>query len=155
MHAPYHSLHNVPHRALNNCDVLITPACIKALYQIPDAPSNPNPSNALGVLEYGDTYDQADLDAFYANYSPTIPQGTHPILEAVDGGVAPVNLSVVQTEGYGEALLDFELAIPLLYPQKVILFQTDSAYEISNETEGFMNTFLNAVDGVCTSFLSQ
>ena len=137
--------------SLDNCDILITPPCIKALYQIPSAPTVPNAANALGILEYGDTYDQEDLNLFFANYSSSIPQGSHPILEAVDGGVAPVSQKVVIDKRYGECLLDMMVSFPILYPQKVILFQTDDAYYSVNQTNGFMNTFLDAVYGVSYS----
>jgi tripeptidyl-peptidase-1 len=93
-------------------------------------------------VEIGDYYDQADLNSFWKLFT-TIPSGTGPKLDSVDGAVAPVS----QSDGGGESLLDFEIAIPLLYPQTTILFQVDDANEVES-TSGFGNTFLDALDAV-------
>lgn len=131
--------------SLATCDEVITPECIRALYRIPLA-SKANPNNAMGIWEEGDFYDQEDLDLFFANYTPYIPKGTHPIPNFVDGAVAPVSIE----EGGGESILDFELAYPLLYPQKLVLYQTDDInYSNENPTVGAFNVFLDAIDGVC------
>jgi tripeptidyl-peptidase-1 len=133
--------------SLSTCDVLITPACIKALYQIPPAPRNPNPGNAMGIYEEGDYYDQEDLNLFFQKYTQ-IPQGTHPTPNFIDGAEAPVNVS----EGGGESTLDMELTYPIIYPQKVTLYQTDDYdYAVEYPVEGFGNEFLDALDGVCFS----
>jgi tripeptidyl-peptidase-1 len=98
----------------------------------------------MGIFEEGDFYDQEDLNLFFQKYTPYIPQGTHPTPNFVDGAEAPVNVS----EGGGESTLDFELAYPLLYPQKLVLYQTDDInYATKNPTEGAFNTFLDAIDG--------
>ncbi|KAF7959745.1 hypothetical protein EAE96_001354 [Botrytis aclada] len=133
--------------SLATCDEIITPECIKALYQIPLA-NKANPNNAMGIWEEGDFYDQQDLDLFFANYTPYIPKGTHPIPNFVDGAVAPVSVE----EGGGESMLDFELAYPLVYPQKLVLYQTDDInYATENPTVGAFNVFLDAIDGsYCT-----
>ncbi|KAF7935516.1 hypothetical protein BELL_1052g00020 [Botrytis elliptica] len=133
--------------SLATCDEVITPECIRALYRIPLA-SKANPNNAMGIWEEGDFYDQEDLDLFFANYTPYIPKGTHPIPNFVDGAVAPVSVE----EGGGESSLDFELAYPLLYPQKLVLYQTDDInYSNENPTVGVFNVFLDAIDGsYCT-----
>lgn len=51
----------LPPNDTSECGRFITPACWKALYQIPDATLN-QAENILGVFETGDTYDQEDLD---------------------------------------------------------------------------------------------
>jgi tripeptidyl-peptidase-1 len=130
--------------SLATCDQLITPACVKALYDIPPA-TKANPNNSMGILEEGDFYDQEDLNLFFQKYTPYIPQGTHPTPNFIDGAEAPVNVS----NGGGESTLDFELAYPLLYPQKLVLYQTDDYhYTVEKQPVGFLNTFLDAVDGV-------
>jgi tripeptidyl-peptidase-1 len=48
----------------------------------------------------------------------TLPTGTHPILAAIDGALAPD--TNVRTAG-GESDLDFELAFPIVYPQTITL----------------------------------
>lgn len=97
--------------SLANCDEVITPACIRALYHF-DAPS-PNATvssnNSLGIFEEGDFYAQEDFDSFFATYTPYIPNGTAPTLDSVDGGVAPVPVE----DAGGESNLDFELAYPM------------------------------------------
>ncbi|KAK5113429.1 hypothetical protein LTR85_010857 [Meristemomyces frigidus] len=100
---------------LSNCDKVITPACIKALYHVSPA-TKADPSNSMGIFEDGDFYAQEDLNLFFANYTPYIPNGTHPTLDSIDGGFAPVaNLS----EAGGESSLDLQLTYPLIYPQQV------------------------------------
>ncbi|KAL1966448.1 hypothetical protein VTN77DRAFT_4590 [Rasamsonia byssochlamydoides] len=137
-----------PSPGLDNCDKEITPECIKALYQIPPA-TKAHPNNSLGIFEEGDYYAQEDLNLFFANTSSNIPQGTHPIPAFIDGAEAPINVS----EAGGESDLDFELAYPIVYPQTITLYQTDDFNYATNEsfTSGFLNTFLDALDGsYCT-----
>lgn len=146
-----------PIQNINNnvsaCDVLITPACIRALYQVP-LPQLYRPvsvTNSLGVFEEGDYYSQEDLNLFFANFTPWIPNGTHPTPQFIDGAEAPVPVA----DAGGESDLDFELIYPLIWPQKVSLYQTDDEFYATNpnstSTGGF-NTFLDAIDGVSGSF---
>lgn len=133
---------------LSNCDVAITPACIKALYQVPDA-TKADSTNAMGIFEEGDFYAQQDLDLFFKNFTPSIPQGTHPTPQFIDGANAPVAVN----EAGGESDLDFELAYPLIYPQNISLYQTDDSFYtgLESDSSGFLNTFLDALDGsYCT-----
>ncbi|OKL62622.1 hypothetical protein UA08_01245 [Talaromyces atroroseus] len=130
---------------LNTCNESITPACVRALYQIPESTVT-QAGNNLGIYEAGDQYDQADLDSFFSQYSSNIPNGTHPILNSIDGGVAPVPVG----EAGGESMLDFSIAYPLLYPQNITLFQVYDDYTAA-ETYGIFNQFLDALDGsYCT-----
>ena len=148
---------------LSNCDVEITPNCIQALYKFTQG-DKADPSNALGVFgkqpsivlklrsnqfteSLGDTYAKQDLDLYYKNYTSWVPQGTYPTLMGIDGGVAPFgNLS----NAGGESDLDFELAVPIIYPQKSIVFQTDDMFYEDDPNfggfGGFFNTFLDAFD---------
>lgn len=65
-------------------------------------------------------------------------------MEAVDGAVAPTNVLAAGAESD----LDFQVAYPLIYPQGTILFQTDDPiYEANYTFTGFLNTFLDALDG--------
>jgi tripeptidyl-peptidase I len=130
---------------LSTCNETITPACVRALYQIP-LTNTSQAGNNLGIFELGDQYDQDDLNSFFTKYAPTIPNGTHPILNSIDGGVAPVP----EDEGGGESILDFTIAYPLLYPQNITLFQV---YDdtTADETYGLFNQFLDALDdSYCT-----
>jgi tripeptidyl-peptidase I len=136
--------HHIP-ADLQHRDVAITPACIKALYGVPNG-TLANPSNAMGIFEEGDYYSQEDLNNFFANFTPYIPQGTHPKPAFIDGAEAPV---VVANAG-GESDVDFELAYPVLWPQGTVLFQTDDINYATGVvwTIGAFNTFLDAIDGV-------
>lgn len=132
--------------SLTTCDEVITPACVAALYKIPHASGNVSASNSLGIFEEGDYYAQEDLDLFFRNFTPYIPKGTHPKPAFIDGASAPVSVA----DAGAESDLDFQLAYPIVYPQTITLYQTDD-YDYASgevETDGFFNTFLDAVDGV-------
>ncbi|KAI0477091.1 putative protease S8 tripeptidyl peptidase I [Xylariaceae sp. FL0804] len=140
-----------PSSDLSTCDVTITPACVAALYHIPKA-TTADPSNSMGIFEAElQFWDQEDLNLFFANYTPYIHQGTHPIDHNIDGGVArTANVS----EAGGEAMLDLELAYPIVHPQTVTVWNVDDLHyqTWANDTYtwGF-NTLLDAIDGsYCT-----
>jgi len=132
--------------SIANCSGLVTPACIKALYGLPYNVEAVK-GNDMGIFESGDTYDQSDLNGFFSTYYPRIPNGTHPILDSIDGGVAPVtNIS----NAGGESILDFELAFPIVYPQPIQLFQTLDLAD-ADTTDGIFDPFLDALDAsYCT-----
>jgi tripeptidyl-peptidase-1 len=130
---------------LSSCDIAITPKCIQALYQIPPANSSQD-GNSMGLFEEGDYYAGEDLDLFFKNMSPNIPQGTRPILNAVESGDSPVS----KANAGIESDLDMQLAYPIIYPQTLTLYQTDDySYATGKKnSNGFLNTFLDAIDGV-------
>lgn len=130
---------------LEICDVAITPPCVAALYNITKA-TKATPGNQLGIFEdLGDYFSQTDLNLFWATFEQSIPQGTGPTLEAIDGAEIPANN--VATAG-PESDLDYQISYPIIYPQKSILFQTDDPiYEANYTFEGFLNNFLYALDG--------
>jgi len=78
-----------------------------------------------------------------------IPRGTHPKLDAIDGAIAPVDVS----DAGGESAIDFQVSYPIIYPQNSVLFQTDDpVYENNYTYGGFLNNFLDAIDGsYCTT----
>ncbi|KAL2849593.1 peptidase S8/S53 domain-containing protein [Aspergillus pseudoustus] len=120
------------------CDRVVTPECIRELYQIPKG-QRATPGNELGIFEtVNDMYHQADLDN-------EIPQGTHPILNAINGAEAPE--TVLELAG-PESTLDFQVSFPIIWPQNSVLFQTDDRVYGSNYTfRGLFNNFLDAIDG--------
>ncbi|KAE8352214.1 peptidase S8/S53 domain-containing protein [Aspergillus coremiiformis] len=134
--------------SLATCDQAITPACIAALYQIPPSDSTVSANNSLGVFEEGSMYSQEDLNLFFGNFTPWIPQGTKPQPAFIDGGTAPAPVEDAGTESN----LDFQLAYPIVYPQTLTLYQTDDKfYGASTIVDGLFNTFLDALDGsYCT-----
>lgn len=143
---PYSILES--HNKLNSCDIAITPACVAALYQIPPSHGYAHPNNSMGIFEAElQFFDQEDLNLFFTNFTHWIPNGTHPIADLIDGGVA-VTTNV--SEAGGEALLDLELTYPIVYPQTVTVFNVDDLHyqTWANDTYtwGF-NTLLDAIDG--------
>ena len=135
-------------QSVAHCDQLITPECIRALYDIPRG-NLTDPSNSMGIFETGTTYSQEDMDLFYARFAPYIRNGTRPRHNLIDGAVAPSTVD----EASGEANLDFQLAMPLIYPQGTTLFQADDldVAESFQYGQGIFNTFLDAIDGsYCT-----
>ncbi|KAK4549497.1 hypothetical protein LTR36_006494 [Oleoguttula mirabilis] len=149
-HGPWH----VPPGAqdlppdLQACGRNITPPCIRALYGIPVAHLNDS-ANSLGIYEGGDYYAQADLDSFFTRYAPNIPNGTAPVPAFIDGAQAPVALN--DSGNTGESDIDAAMSLSLIYPQTITLYQTDDEPQIALELEsvllGFLNTFLDALDG--------
>jgi tripeptidyl-peptidase I len=99
-----------------------SPTCIRALYGIPKAHLS-DPVNVMGLFEEGDAFAQKDLDLFWKNYAPNVPQGTGPTVKSVDGGVTDVAPgSPLNT---GESDIDLDLSISLIYPQSVTVYQVD------------------------------
>ncbi|KAI1321095.1 subtilisin-like protein [Xylariaceae sp. FL0255] len=125
------------------CWQAVTPQCIKELYQVPNATSSIK-GNEMGIYETGDAYAQSDLNAFFTSYAPNIPNNTAPILQSIDGGVAPVPESEVGSE----SILDLDIAYPLIYPQKIKLYQTLPTDLVQNSSLGIniFEPFLDALD---------
>ena len=127
---------------LTDCSDAVTPDCVKALYGIPP-PTIAVEGNDMGVFESGDVYDQQSLDQFFTTFASDIPNGTHPLLQSIDGGTAPAPNVYY---GGAESALDFELVFPLVYPQTVKLFQTLPTTEAASGSVSFFNAFLDALD---------
>lgn len=116
-HLPYpwsgSSPHWIPEAAsslpadLRGCGQNITPPCIKALYQIPNA-TLASPDNSLGLYEQGDYFSKSDIDLFFAKYAPYVPQGTYPIPALINGAEfgVPANSSL----NTGESDIDIDMA---------------------------------------------
>jgi tripeptidyl-peptidase-1 len=92
---------------LQGCGRNITPACVKALYGIPD-PNKVAPGNSLGLFEQGDYFAKSDLDLFYAEYAPYVPQGTYPIPALIDG--ANFSVPAHSPLNGGESDIDIDIA---------------------------------------------
>ena len=83
-----------------------------------------------------------------------MPNGTHPELRAINGAVGPA--SNINAAGE-EADLDFQVSIPLIWPQNTVLWQADDEWyeqdqaKANTKYNGFFNTFFDAIDGsYCT-----
>lgn len=131
---------------LQNCGVNITPACIKALYDIPTA-YLAQPENGMGLYEDYDAFAQEDISLFFQNFAKNVPANTAPKVNSVDGGTAPVAPSDVRNGA--ESDIDLDLSISLVYPQTLTVYQVDDLPNSSGETNvaGFLNTFLDSIDG--------
>lgn len=101
----------------------------------------------MGLYETFDAYSQGDIDLFFEDFAPNVPQGTSPTVLSVDGGTAPVAPGDVRESG--ESDIDIDLAYSLIYPQKLIVYEVDDLPNSSGETNktGFLNTWLDSVDG--------
>ncbi|KAJ5223919.1 hypothetical protein N7468_008461 [Penicillium chermesinum] len=145
------SLENLLHGLLDFCSLAITPQCIKEMYNITKGTSSTK-GNELGIFEdTGDVYSQTDLDLFFGSLASEIPIGTHPHLSAVDGAEAPTSVA----NAGPESDLDFQISYPIIWPQNSILFQTDDmVYEENYTFKGFLNTFLDAIDGSYCDYIS-
>lgn len=132
------------------CQVAVIPECIATFYNITKA-TKAAPGNQLGIFEdLGDYYSQTDLNEFFLTLAPNIPQGTHPILKAIDGAQAPTTVA----NAGAESDLDFQISYPIIYPQNSVLFQTDDpVYEANYTYNGFLNNFLDAIDGSYCEYL--
>lgn len=104
--------HSIPAKAsklpteLQSCGLNMTPTCIKALYSIPDA-SKASKGNSLGLYEQGDYFAKEDLDLFYKNYAPWVPQGTYPIPALIDG--ANFSVPIDSSLNTGESDIDIDM----------------------------------------------
>ncbi|KAK5117542.1 hypothetical protein LTR62_004964 [Meristemomyces frigidus] len=155
-----------PTNDLANCDMFITPDCLRALYQFP-VNREANPKNSYGIVEYTpQAYVPSDLDLFFRNFSQQ-QVGNRPILDSIDGGV--VQQTNMSFNFNGESDLDLgqsqpptisnprcdvsdlhfaqlEYSMTLVYPQQVTLYQAGDLVEGAS-----FNNFLDAIDGsYCT-----
>lgn len=124
----------------SDCGSLITPQCIKDMYQIADAPTPANPNNKLGMFEdYYEPYQQSDLDLFYKTYAPKIPKGFGPKVDLINYGndTFPADWAGI------EANLDFQMVFPIIYPQTAELYQNKPQF-LSHDA---FDHFLDAIDG--------
>jgi tripeptidyl-peptidase-1 len=62
---------------------------------------------------------------------------------------------ISNTEGDGpsskfglESALDLQVVYPIVYPQTITIYQTNDHMDAQNSSQGFLDAFLNAIDGV-------
>lgn len=120
----------------SSCPGRITPDCLRAMYNFTQGTLSA-PSNDLGIFELDyEKWVQSDLDNFWAKYASYVPKGTGP-----KNG----DINNPQYGGHtGEANLDYEMAVPIIYPQGTV------GYEVGGRNgESFlslMDGFLEALD---------
>ncbi|KAH8883530.1 alkaline serine protease [Thozetella sp. PMI_491] len=136
------------------CDQIVTPVCIRNQYRLPKG-TTATQGNELGIFSaLNQHYSPRDLDTYWTNVYPEIPRGTYPKEDNINGAIgAGMTLDQLGTE----AALDVQAVWPLIWPQKVVMYQNDDQYIERSQTEanspykGFYNTFFDAIDGsYCT-----
>jgi tripeptidyl-peptidase-1 len=142
---PYHEEYQEgPHAQadegdLQKCDDAITPDCLRAIYNIPQASDTPCEENSFGILEYSpNTYVPEDLDIFFSNYS-TNAIGARPLNLTENGGTLdfsdPSDFNL-----HGESNLDFQVAMALTYPQNVTLYEVGASITQTASDINFVKT---------------
>jgi tripeptidyl-peptidase-1 len=128
-----------------NCDVHITPNCLRALYGYIYPVQLAAAKNSYAVVEYTpQSYKQSDLDMFYKNFSSSLV-GTSPKLVSIDGG-ALVNESSFGING--ESDLDIQYAQALIGKGLQL-----TLYQVGDDVEGAsFNNLLDALDGSYCTF---
>lgn len=130
------------------CGTLVTVECLRELYNFP-AGSTAFEGNEMGIGEWADYLNEADLPIFFKNFtSPEIPADTRPEFISIDGGLTANATTVAQQSGV-ESALDFQSAYSIIYPQKLRLYQVGDG--INMDSVGTFNIFLDALDAsYCT-----
>ncbi|KAK3330744.1 peptidase S8/S53 domain-containing protein [Apodospora peruviana] len=146
---PPYRHHGHDDESLDNCSNITTPACLRALYDIPKN-VKPAKGNSYGIVEFApQSYNQTDLDGFFSIYTSgqaAVPNGTAPVYNPIDGGYLSDEPGITTR---GESNLDLCYAIALTYPQNVTLYQVGDNYGSNPATN---NNFLDAIDGSYCSF---
>lgn len=137
---------------LLNCSVVVTPQCVRSIYQVTDTDAHKgHPNNSIGIYStQGERYSPEGLNTFFKLYAPEIPQGTKPKFVGIDGAPTP---SPLPYDAAYEADLDFQASYPLVYPDEEVNYLVDDLfYEAGgNGISGLFNTFLDALDkSYCT-----
>lgn len=123
---------------LVDCDQQTTPACLRALYEIP-INEEVAEGNSFGVAEFSpQAYIGMDLDIFFSNYSQRVV-GERPIEKMISGAIVQQQNKSCQFNC--ESDLDLEYAMTLVYPQKVTLYQVGDVVRGAS-----FNNFLDAFD---------
>ncbi|KIK61117.1 hypothetical protein GYMLUDRAFT_59078 [Collybiopsis luxurians FD-317 M1] len=130
---------------LIECAQMMTPGCLRALYNVPQFNPLAMDKNSYGIVEFTpQAFLADDLDLFFSTFSPNVV-GARPQIVLVDGAV--VQNTSQGSDFNGESDLDLEYAMALTYPQNVTLLQTGDLVEGA----GFDN-WLDAVDGSFCTF---
>jgi tripeptidyl-peptidase-1 len=129
---------------LDNCDTMITPACLRALYNAPDG-STAVKNNSLGIVEYTpQAFLQSDLDMWFKQFSPN-QVGQSPQANLIDGAV--VQQTNKSFSFNGESSLDLQYGMSLVHPQTTTLYQVGDLV-----SGGSFNNFLDALDAYYCTF---
>lgn len=142
---------NIKHKDpedLSNCEQAVTPACIRALYRIPQPSNSANPNNSLGIVELNPIgqYSQIDLDLFFSNFSKSLV-GKPPNSVSIDGGDPRYTQNFTYYDELLEADMDLELAMSLANPLNVSIYSVGDQYH-----GGSFDLWLDALDSSYCTF---
>ena len=120
--------HHIPGRGhqlppdLQGCGTNMTVTCIRAMYGIPQL-ENAAPGNSLGLYQQGSYFSEDDVSScsersgeilttsqvnkYFAQYAPWVPQGTFPIPQLIDG--ANYSVESYSPLNSGEAEIDIDM----------------------------------------------
>ncbi|KKO97929.1 Pro-kumamolisin [Trichoderma harzianum] len=129
----------------SNCNDFITPRCIRNMYNIPIFDSAVE-GNELGIYER-QPYNQTALSIFFEKFATHVPTNSTPLFTSIDGAQRFSDPDTFHTTGDLEAMLDITCAYPIVYPQNVRVYNVDDLNWQVNLTQGYFNTFLDALDG--------
>ncbi|KAH8886793.1 Pro-kumamolisin [Thozetella sp. PMI_491] len=129
---------------LDQCDMMITPECLRALYATPPGTLSAS-NNTMGIVEYTpQAFLQSDLDLFFRQFQNQLV-GKPPIVSLVANGV--VQQTNKSFNFNGESALDLEFAMTLIFPQQATLYQVGDLVQGAS-----FNNFLSALDGSFCQF---
>ncbi|EFX02100.1 protease s8 tripeptidyl peptidase [Grosmannia clavigera kw1407] len=133
--------------SLDQCDSMITPACLRALYAAPVsrlAAAN----NSIGIVEYTpQAILQSDLDQYFSQFAPQLTRGSaaRPVVRLIDNAVLQTDNESFSFNG--ESALDLEFAMTLVAPQTATLFQVGDLQQGAS-----FNNLLDSLDGSYCTF---
>jgi len=129
---------------INQCDTMITPACLRALYATPPGTLSAS-NNTLGIVEYTpQAILQSDLNLYFDQFQAELT-GKSPIIQLLDNGVVQTTNQSFRFNG--ESALDLEFAMAMIYPQTATLFQVGDLVQGAS-----FNNFLDSIDGSYCEF---
>jgi len=130
--------------SLDQCDTMITPACLRALYATPPGTLSSS-NNTLGIVEYTpQAILQSDLDMYFKQFENQLT-GKSPIKTFLNNGVLQTTNKSFNFNG--ESALDLEFAMTLIFPQQATLYQVGDLVQGAS-----FNNFLDSIDGSYCNF---
>lgn len=103
-----------------DCNLVVTPDCLRDLYGMQDANAKPHPKNKLGISGYLEEYARyADFNQWVSNYAPEIEGATFSV-EHIKGGQNLQNSSSDSVE----ASLDIDYGIGMSYNTTAVYYTT-------------------------------
>ncbi|KAK1254016.1 hypothetical protein MKX08_008011 [Trichoderma sp. CBMAI-0020] len=136
----------------NDCNKFLTPRCISNMYRMPLTSGNSSiHGNELGIFQL-QPYNQSDLTWFYKKFAPHMDHNITPLFNSINGAPRFSDDTTANTTGDGQAMLDIQVAYPIVYPQRVRVFGVEDVYYQQRASRGLFNNFLDAIDGSYCNF---